>query len=130
MLTVIQPVVECDGETGTLVNPDLDQQIVLKFLHGIAHAKRGSNSAVGRREGSHHRVADRFDDCAAFGGNDLDNPEMLAHKIVGDNSADTVIKRGRALEVGGEEGEAGNLEPLVDVKRVGSIDVAKGLIAQ
>ena len=55
---------------------------------------------------------------------------MLAHQIIGDDVADAVIKRRRALEIGEQEGEAGDLQPLVDVERVGLIDVAEGLVGQ
>ena len=55
---------------------------------------------------------------------------MLAHQIVGDEIADALVERGRALEVGEQEGQAGDLEPLIDVERVGAIDVAEGLVGE
>ena len=55
---------------------------------------------------------------------------MLAHQIVGDEIADPLIERGRALEVGEQERQAGDLEPLIDIEGVGAIDVAEGLVGQ
>ena len=55
---------------------------------------------------------------------------MLAHQIVGDEIADALVKRGRAFEIGEQESQAGDLELLIDVERVGAVDVAKGLIGE
>ena len=67
----------------------------------------------------------------ALGGDDLvQRAEMRAHQVEGDQVADPLVELGRALEVGEQEGEAGDLEPLVDVERVGAVDVAEGLVGE
>ena len=53
---------------------------------------------------------------------------MLAHHVEGDQVADPLVEFRRALKVGEQEGEAGDFQPLVNVERVGAIDVAKGLV--
>ena len=55
---------------------------------------------------------------------------MLAHEIVGDDVADPLVERGRALEVGEQERQARDLQPLIDVERVGAIDVAERLVGE
>ena len=60
----------------------------------------------------------------------VQHAEMLAHQVEGDEIADPLVELGRALEVGEQEGEAGDLQPLVDVERVGAIDVAEGLVGE
>ena len=55
---------------------------------------------------------------------------MLAHQVEGHQVADPLVELGRALQVGEQEGEAGDLQALVDVERVGAIDVAEGLVGQ
>ena len=56
--------------------------------------------------------------------------EMAAHEIEGDEIADPVVKLGRALQVGEQESEAGDLEALLDVERFGAIEVAKRLVGE
>jgi len=41
-----------------------------------------------------------------------------------------LVELGRALEVGEQEGEAGDLEALVDVDRVGAVEVAERLVGE
>src|SRR5690242_8339404 len=55
---------------------------------------------------------------------------MRLHEIVGDEVSDSLVELGRPLEVGEEEGEAGDLQPLIDVERVGAIEVAERLIGE
>ena len=55
---------------------------------------------------------------------------MLAHQIVGDDVADPLVELGRAFEVGEQERQAGDLQPLIDVERVGAIDVAERLVGE
>ena len=55
---------------------------------------------------------------------------MRAHQIEGGEIADPLVQRGRALEVGEQEGQRGDLQPLVDVEIVGLEDVAEGLVGQ
>ena len=40
---------------------------------------------------------------------------MRFHQVEGGEVADALVQRGRALEVGEQEGHPGDLEPLVDV---------------
>ena len=55
---------------------------------------------------------------------------MRAHQIERGEVADPLIQRGRALEIGEQECQRGDLEALVDVEIVGLEDVAEGLVAQ
>jgi hypothetical protein len=55
---------------------------------------------------------------------------MRLHQVERHQVADALVEPGRALEVGEQEGEAGDLEPLVDVERVGAIDVAERLVGE
>src|SRR5438128_535528 len=55
---------------------------------------------------------------------------MRADEIIGDKVANTLVELGRAFQVGEEEGEAGDLQALIDVERVGAIDVSEGLIGE
>ena len=50
--------------------------------------------------------------------------------VEGDQVADPLVKLGRAFEVGEQESQAGDLEPLLDVYRVGSVYVPEDLIGQ
>ena len=55
---------------------------------------------------------------------------MLADQIVGDQIADALIERGRALQVREQERQARDLEPLIRLERLGLVDVAEGLISE
>ena len=109
----------------------LPRSVRLELAHRVAHAQRRGDRAVGRRECRHHRIADGLDHGAGLGGDDLvQHAEMRPHQIEGDEIADPLVKLGRALEVGEQEGEAGDLEALIDVERVGAVDVAESLVGQ
>jgi hypothetical protein len=119
------------------MDADLEHQIVLTLplhiqpTHGFAHAQRCSNGAVGRRKCRHHRIADRLHHGTRLGADDLGHhPEMRAYQVIGNQVAHLLVEFGRALQVREQEGEAGDLEPLFDVKCVGVIDVTEGLIAE
>ena len=56
--------------------------------------------------------------------------EMLAHEIEGDEIADPFVELGRTLEIGEQEGQARDLQPLISVERVGAVDVAESLVGQ
>ena len=111
--------------------PILISRSLLERVHRVAHAQRRGERAVGRRERRHHRVADGLDHRAGLRRDDLvQHAEVLAHQIVGDDVADPLVKLGRALEVGEQERQARDLQPLIDVERVGAIDVAERLVGQ
>src|SRR6516165_3769479 len=55
---------------------------------------------------------------------------MLVDEIEGDEVADPVIERGRAFEIAEQKSQAQDLEALAVGERVGSVDVAKGLIGE
>src|SRR5258708_14985177 len=55
---------------------------------------------------------------------------MRSDEIEGHEVTDPLVELGRALEIGEQESEAGDLQALVDVERAGPIDVAKGLVRQ
>jgi hypothetical protein len=74
------------------------------LAHCFAHAHRGAQRPLRRREGRHHCVADRLDDRPALGGDrGQECAEMAAHEIEGGEIADPVVKRGRASQVGEED---------------------------
>ena len=52
------------------------------------------------------------------------------HEIEGDEVADPLVELGRAAEVGEQEGQAGDLQPLVDVERIGAVEVAERLVGE
>src|SRR6185312_12799908 len=56
--------------------------------------------------------------------------EMRAHEIERGEIADTLIERGRALQIGEQESQRGDLQPLVDIEIVGLEHVAEGLVRQ
>jgi hypothetical protein len=115
------------------MDADLEQQIpavapIAQVAHCLAHAQGGGNRPVGGRKGRHHRVADGLDDGPGFGGDDLvEDLEMRPHQVEGGEIADPLVKLRRAFEVGKQKGQAGDLEPLVDIHRVGAVEVAKHL---
>jgi hypothetical protein len=53
--------------------------------------------------------------------------EMLAHQRVGVEVAEALVHRGRALEVGEQEGHLADAEPLVLVDALGAEQAAEGL---
>jgi hypothetical protein len=55
---------------------------------------------------------------------------MLADEVIGHEIADALVELGRALEIGEQEREAGDLEALIDVERIGAVDVAEGLVGE
>ena len=55
---------------------------------------------------------------------------MLLDQIERHQVADAFVKIGRALEIGEQKGEAGDLEPLIDVERIGPVDVAERLVGE
>ncbi|MCY1515787.1 hypothetical protein D9M68_503890 [compost metagenome] len=133
---IILALVEVDGDARPLVDADFQQQILgapvlVELSHRLAHAHGRRNRSVWRREGCHDRVADRLDHGARLGGNDLvDCAEMGLHQIEGCEIADPLVKFGGAAQIREEEGEAGDLQPLVYVDRVGAVDIAEGLVGK
>ncbi len=72
-----------------------------------------------------------FTTAPAFRGDNLvQHVEMRAHQVEGDEVPHPLVELGRAAQIGEEEGEAGDLQPLIHVERVGAIDVAKGLVGE
>ena len=113
------------------MNADLDQQVILNRGDRCVHAQRRGQRAVWRRKSRHHRIADCFDHCARLGGDDLvEHAEMRADKLEGGDIADAIVKLSRAFQIGEQKGQAGELEPLIDVERIGAIDVAEDLVGQ
>src|ERR671912_370973 len=68
---------------------------------------------------------------ARFGRHDLlQHAEMRPHEVEGRKVADALVELGRALEVGEQEGEARDLEALVDVERIGPVEIAEALVGE
>src|ERR1700719_3454912 len=118
------------------MDADLQQQVltaahVIEVAHGLPHAQCGGDRPVGGREGRHNGVADGLDDSTRLGGDDLvEYAEMVFDHVEGDQIADPLVKLGRAFEVGEQESQAGDLEPLLDVYRGGSVYVPEDLFGQ
>ncbi|MNL46493.1 hypothetical protein D3C87_1692110 [compost metagenome] len=55
---------------------------------------------------------------------------MGFYQVEGGEIADALVKLGRAAQVGEQECEAGDLQTLVDVDRIGAIDVAECLVGE
>src|SRR5207237_8888793 len=55
---------------------------------------------------------------------------MLANKVVRHEIANPLIERSRALEIGEQERKTCDLQPLIDIKRVGAKQVAESLIGE
>jgi hypothetical protein len=55
---------------------------------------------------------------------------MRSDHVKGDQVADALVEFGGAFEVREQECQAGDLEPLVDVDRIGAVDIAKDLVRQ
>jgi hypothetical protein len=84
----------------------LEQQILTLIAlvqrhHCLAHADSRRDGAIRRRESRHHRVADRLDNGASLGRDNLvQHLEMRAHDIESGQVADALIEFGRASQVG------------------------------
>src|SRR5215207_1608602 len=125
-------VAEHHGQARTFVDTDLQEEVLsptlgVKMVHRLAHPQRGGNGAVWRREGSHHGIADRLDHGSSLRCDDL---LQDANEVEGDEVSDTLVKLGRSLQVGEQEGEARDLQTLVNVQRVSPEDVAEGLVCE
>ena len=133
---IILPLVEHHRETRPFVNADLDHEIVgaalgIERVHRRAHPQARDERMLGPDEGRHHGVADRLHHRALLRGDDLEQrAEMRAHQIERGEIADPFVQRGGALEVGEQERQRGDLQPLIDVEVVGLEDVAEGLVGQ
>src|SRR5262245_28486193 len=55
---------------------------------------------------------------------------MRAYQVVGNEITDAVVKLGGPFEICKQKREAGQLQPLIDVERLSSIDVAEYLVGQ
>ena len=131
---IVLPVVHHHREAWSLVDSDLEQQVAIAVLdagHRVAHAQRGRNRPVRGRKRGHDRITDGLHHRTGFGGDDLgEDAEMRSHQIVRNEIADPLIELGRALEIRKQKGEAGYFQPLVDVERIGTIDVPERLIRE
>src|SRR6185312_13885587 len=101
------------------MDADLHQQILAAALgiegpHRLADAQRRGHRAVGCWEGRHYRVTDRLDDSPGLAGDDLvEDAEMRPDQIKGGEIAYPLIQLGRAFEIGEQESQAGDLQPLM-----------------
>jgi hypothetical protein len=95
----------------------------------IRIAARNARS-VRRRERRRHGVADGLHDRAALGHDRRQKlAKAAAHEIEGGEIPDPVVERGRAAEVGEEDREACDLEPLlVDTTPSFPVEVRDGEI--
>ena len=118
------------------MDADLDDQILraalfVELVHGPAHPQARGKRMLRLDERRHHGIADGLHDSAFFRRDDFQQRmEMRADQIERGEVADAFVERRGALEVGEQEGQRGDLEPLIDVEIVGLVDVAKGLVGQ
>ena len=73
---IVRAIVEHDCQAGPFVQADLQGQLrpfaaVVQLPHRPVHLHGSAQSGVGRGERRHHRITDRFHDCAAFAANRL-----------------------------------------------------------
>src|SRR5207248_10752473 len=86
---------------------------------------------VRRRKGGHARVANRLYDGSAVRRDDFaEETEMRAHQIKRDEIPHLFMKLRRTFQMGKEEGEARDLEPLVDGEGIGAINITESLIGE
>jgi hypothetical protein len=55
---------------------------------------------------------------------------MSLHEIVSHEIADPIVKFGGALQIGEQEGQTGDFQSLIDVERLGAINIAECLVGQ
>src|SRR5712692_3981728 len=116
------------------MDADLEHRVlaaaaVAERAHRFAHAQCSCYRSVGSRECRHHRVAAGLDHGTALGGDDLvEDPEMRSDEIKGNQVTNTLIELGGTSEIGKQECQAGDLQALIDIDRVGAVDIAKDLI--
>jgi hypothetical protein len=131
---IVLPIVHHHREAWSLVDSDLEQQVAIAVLdagHRIAHAQRGRDRPVWGRKRGHDRITAGLHHRTGFGGDDLvQDAEVRSHQIVRNEIADPLIELGRALEIRKQKSEAGYFQPLVDIERIGTIDVPERLIRE
>src|SRR5216684_1475065 len=133
---IVLALVENDGQAGSLMDPYLEQlpvagARVVEIAHCLSHAQRSSNRPIRGREGRHYRVAAGFDHGTRLGGDNLvEELKMRSDEVKRDQVANPLIEFGRAPEVREQERQAGDLQALIDVNRVGAVDIAKDLVRQ
>src|SRR4029077_20240514 len=60
----------------------------------------------------------------------VENSEVRFHQVKGDQVPYPLVEFGGSFEIGKQERQAGDLETLVDIDRVGAVDIAKDLVGQ
>ena len=92
---VVEAVVERDGDTGTVVDPCLEQQRPHTLWRRGEPALRHKDRPYRRRwvpEDGHHRVADRLHDRPTLGDNRVaQHVEVVHHEAEGGRVADLMI---------------------------------------
>jgi len=82
-------------------------------------------------ESRHGRITNRLDHGARLGSDDfVEDLEMRSDHVERNQIADALIEFGGAFEIRKQERQAGDLEPLVDIDRVGTVEIAKDLVRQ
>ena len=100
------------------------------FAHLLAHLHRGTNGAVGSWERRHHRVTDGLDDRAAFRRDrSQQRAEMVTDEVESGQVAHAIVERRRAHEVGEQDRQIGDPEPLLGIEGGVAVEIAEGLVA-
>ena len=102
--------------------------VAVEALHFVEH-RDGRPYRVERvQKGRHDSVADRLDHGAVVGGRHILKPvEMLLHQREGVEVTDPVVQRGRPLQVGEQQRDVLDADPLGGPDHLGPEQGAEGL---
>src|SRR5262245_5606157 len=91
-----------------------------EVAHRLAHTKRRGDGSVRGRECRHHRITAGLDHRTRLSRNNfVQHPEMCSYELEGYEVANSLVELGRASQVGEQERQAGDFEPLIKVDHVG-----------
>src|SRR6516165_5036118 len=133
---IILPFVEHDRKTWAFMDADLDDQVLaaalfVELTHRSAHFQARHQRVFGTNERRYHRIADGLHHGTFLRRDDVEQrAEMRAHQIERGEVPDPLIERSRPLQVGEQESQRGDLQPLIDIEIVGLEDVAESLVGQ
>src|SRR6516165_6661831 len=115
---IILPFVEHDRKTWAFMDADLDDQVLaaalfVELTHRSAHFQARHQRVFGTNERRHHRIADGLHHGTFLRRDDVEQrAEMRAHQIERGEVPDPLIERSRPLQVGEQESQRGDLQPL------------------
>src|SRR5215207_3921406 len=105
--------------------------LLIESAHGISHLKCCGQGSIGRGERCHDCIADGFNHCAAFGGdNAIEDAEMCLHQIECRQIAYPFVELGRPTQIGKHESQTGDLQALINAQGICAVDVTESLVGQ